>query len=199
MADYTNGLHESVEPKMGPPALMLAIGKPASEAEVKEAAEYLSSLKFKPWIRVVETNMAPKTKVAGWMLADEENGKEPIGSRIIETPENLERTELRDSKSSFYRLRADGQHQERRGAIIVKTGGADKTIRCEICHGADLKVLGNVPPLAGRSPGYVVRQMYDIKSGNRNGPWTQLMKEAMSKLTVDDMVSSAAYTASRQP
>jgi len=157
MADYTNGLHESVEPKMGPPALMLAIGKPASEAEVKEAAEYFLSLKFKPWIRVVETNMAPKTKVAGWMPVDEENGKEPIGSRIIETPENLERTELRDSKSSFIAYVPMGSIKK--GEALVKTGGADKTVRCEVCHGADLKVLGNVPPLAGRSPGYVVRQM----------------------------------------
>ncbi len=56
-----------------------------------------------------------------------------------------------------------------------------------------------MPSIAGRSPSYIVRQMYDIQKGNRNGPWTQLMKEAMAKLTVDDMVSIAAYTASRTP
>ena len=40
------------------------------------------------------------------MRVDTEQGKEPIGSRIIEMPENLERTELRDSKASFIKLLA---------------------------------------------------------------------------------------------
>ena len=38
MSDYKNGLRKSAEPRMGPPALMLAIGKAANDEEVKEAA-----------------------------------------------------------------------------------------------------------------------------------------------------------------
>src|SRR5665213_1201553 len=79
MSDYKNGLRKSAEPRMGPPALMLAIGKAANDAEVKEAAEYFASLKFRQWIRVVETKTVPKTVVSGWMLTDAEKGKEPIG------------------------------------------------------------------------------------------------------------------------
>ena len=41
------------------------------------------------------------------------------------------------------------------GETLATTGGAGKTIRCAICHGADLKGLGNVPPLAGRAAGRV--------------------------------------------
>jgi cytochrome c553 len=198
MADWRNGLRKSAEPKMGPPAAMLVIGKAANEEEVKSAAEYFSHLKLKPWIRVVEANMVPKSKVQGSMLVEIEGaGKEPIGSRIIEMPENLERTELRDSKSGFIAYVPVGSIKK--GRALVTTGGAGKTVRCTICHGEDLKGIGAVPNLAGRSPSYIVRQMYDIKTGNRNGPWTQLMKEAMAKLTVDDMVSIAAYTASLQP
>lgn len=197
MADYKNGLRKSAEPRLGPPALMLAIGKAANDAEVKEAAAYFASLKFRQWLRVVETKTVPKTKVSGWMLVDTEQGKEPIGSRIIETPENLERTELRDSKSSFIAYVPVGSIKK--GEALVKTGGAGKTIACGLCHGEDLKGLGIVPPLAGRSPSYVVRQLNDIKTGNRNGMWAQLMKEAVGKLTVEDMVAIAAYTASRQP
>ena len=42
---------------------------------------------------VVETNTVPKTHVAGSMLiADTPAAAEPIGQRIIEIPEDLERT-----------------------------------------------------------------------------------------------------------
>jgi cytochrome c553 len=200
MADYKNGLRKSSEAKMGPPSTMLAIGKSANDAEVKAAAEYFSSMKPRPWIKVMEAKTVPKTHVSGWMLVENEGaekGMEPIGSRIIEMPVDLDRTELRDSKSSFIAYVPVGSIKK--GEALVTTGGAGKTIRCSICHGADLKGIGNVPSLAGRSPSYIVRQMYDIQSGNRNGPWTQLMKEAVAKLTVDDMVSIAAYTSSRTP
>ncbi|MBV8731239.1 MAG: c-type cytochrome [Acidobacteriia bacterium] len=53
MSDYRNGLRKSSEPRMGPPAAMLTIGKAANEAEAKAAAAYFASLKFKPWIRIV--------------------------------------------------------------------------------------------------------------------------------------------------
>ena len=58
------------------------------------------------------------------------------------------------------------------------------------------KGLGNVPSIAGRSPSYIVRQLYDIQIGARAGAATQAMKATFEKLTVDDMVSIAAYTAS---
>ena len=96
---------------------------------------------------MVETKTVPKTVVSGWMLTDAEKGKEPIGSRIIEMPENLERTELRDSKSSFIAYVPVGSIKK--GEALVKTGGAGKTIACGVCHGEDLKGLGIVLPPAG--------------------------------------------------
>ncbi len=198
MADYRNGLRKSSEPRMGPPALMVTIGKSATEAEAKEAAAYFASLKPKQWIRVVEAKEVPKTRAQGGMLiAVEGGGKEPIGSRIIEMPEDLERTELRDSLSGFVAYVPPGSLKK--GQALASTGGNGKTVKCSICHGADLRGLGNVPPLAGRSPSYLVRQMWDIKQGNRNGPWTQLMKEAVAKLTIDDLVALGAYVASLKP
>ena len=35
------------------------------------------------------------------LVPDPEGGTEPIGARIVETPENLAQTELRDSGSGF--------------------------------------------------------------------------------------------------
>jgi cytochrome c553 len=165
---------------------------------VKTAAEYFAALKPRPWIRVVETDRVPKTKVAGWMLVvSTAYGTEPIGQRIIEMPENLERTELRDSASGFVAYVPVGSIEK--GEALVTTGGAGKTIPCAICHGPDLKGLGPVPGLAGRSPSYIVRQLFDIQHGVRNGPWAELMKAVVDQLSEEDMVSIAAYTASREP
>ena len=86
-----------------------------------------------------------------------------------------------------------------KGESLVKTGGGGRTVACGTCHGADLKGLGPVPPLAGRSPSYTVRQLFDLQQGVRKGPWSALMKAAVEKLTVDDMIAIAAYTASREP
>jgi len=198
MADYKNGLRKSSEPKMGPPAAMLTIGKNANDAEVKAAAEYFSGLKPKQWIRVVESKTVPLTRVAGGMLVPVEGGgAEPMGQRIVEMPEDLERTELRDSASGFVAYVPVGSIKK--GEALAATGCAGKTIRCSICHGVDLKGLGNVPSIAGRSPSYLVRQLYDIQSGVRVGPWTVLMKEAVVKLTPEAMVAIGAYAASLAP
>ena len=124
-------------------------------------------------------------------------GMEPIGQRIIEMPEDLERTELRDSTSGFVAYVPKGSIKK--GEALVMTGGAGKTLQCGICHGSDLKGLGPVPALAGRSPSYIVRQLYDIKHGARNGLWADLMKAAVAKLSEEDLVAIAAYTASRVP
>jgi len=82
---------------------------------------------------------------------------------------------------------------------MVTSGGAGKTTQCAVCHGADLKGLGPVPALAGRSPQYVVRQLYDMQAGTRKGVWSDLMKPVVAKLTEDDMLAIAAYTASLKP
>jgi cytochrome c553 len=79
------------------------------------------------------------------------------------------------------------------------TNGAGKTTQCGICHGADLKGLGPVPGIAGRSPSYLVRQLFDMQQGARKGTWSELMKPVVTKLTDEDMLNIAAYTSSRTP
>ena len=59
--------------------------------------------------------------------------------------------------------------------------------------------MGPVPGIAGRSPSYLVRQMYDMQAGARKGQWTELMKPVVAKLTEEDMLNIAAYTASLAP
>ena len=56
-----------------------------------------------------------------------------------------------------------------------------------------------MPPLAGRSPSYLMRQMFDMQQGFRKGSWTELMKPVVEHLTTEDMMNIAAYAASRTP
>jgi cytochrome c553 len=198
VTDFRNGTRKSSELQSLPVNLMIAVSKAVSDADLKIAAEYFSALQPKPWIRVVEANTVPKTHAAGWMLvASEAGATEPIGQRIIEMPADLERTELRDAGSGFVAYVPAGSI--RQGEALVTTGGAGKTTPCAICHGADLRGLGPVPALAGRSPSYIVRQLYDMRHGVRNGPWAELMKAVVAQLSEEDMVAIAAYTASRAP
>jgi cytochrome c553 len=198
ISDLKSGARKSSEPKMGPPAGMIGIAKALTDADLMTAADYFSTLKLKPWIRVVETNTVPVTKVSGSMrVVVKDGGKEPIAGRIIETPEDLDRTELRDAASGFVAYVPVGSIKK--GEALVTTGGGGKTVRCAICHGADLHGLGPVPPLAGRSPSYLVRQIFDIQNGTRHGQWTELMKAPVAHLTDEDMVDIAAYLVSLKP
>ena len=131
------------------------------------------------------------------LVALDEGGSEPIGQRIIEMPEDRERTELRDAASGFVAYVPPGSLKA--GEALVTRGGGGKTIACATCHGPELKGLGPVPGLAGRSPSYVVRQLWDLQHGSRHGVWSDLMKASVANLNVDDMIAIAAYTASRVP
>ena len=131
-------------------------------------------------------------------LTLEGNEKEPLGQRIIETPVDAEGTEvLRNPRSGFIAYVPVGSIKK--GEALVTEGGHGKTEQCGVCHGPDLKGLGPVPGLAGRSPSYLVRQMYDMQVGARHGVWTDLMKPVVAKLTDEDFISIAAYLSSRTP
>ncbi|HEX7810863.1 MAG TPA: c-type cytochrome [Burkholderiales bacterium] len=195
--DFKSGVRKSSEPASLPINLMTAVAKSVDEADLMVAAEYFAALKPQPWIRVIEAETVPKTRVGGWMLIEAEGGgTEAIGNRIIEMPENLERTELRDASSGFIAYVPAGSVGKGR---LLAGGGAGKTIACAACHGAGLKGLGPVPALAGRSPSYLMRQLYDIKHGTRNGEWAALMKPVVEPMSEEDMVAIAAYAASLTP
>jgi cytochrome c553 len=198
MNDFRNGNRKSAEPRKANTNVMIAIAKGMTEDEIKTAADYFATMKWTPWIKVVETTTVPKTRLAGGMFLTLEGGeKEPLGQRIIETPVNAEATEmLRDARSGFIAYVPEGS--VKKGEALVVTG-AGKTTQCAVCHGADLKGMGPVPGLAGRSPSYIVRQLYDMQQGARKGLWTDLMKPVVAKLSDDDMLAIAAYTASRTP
>ena len=198
MNDFKNGNRKSADPKKANTNAMIAMAKAMTDEEVKAAAEYFGSMAWTPWIKVVETEMVPKTRIAGGLfLALPGDEKEAIGKRIIEVPENTEASEMyRNPRSGFIAYAPPGSIKK--GEALVTSGGG-RTMACGACHGADLKGLGPVPGIAGRSPSYLVRQMYDMQAGARKGLWTPLMTKVVSQLSEDDMLEIAAYTASLRP
>jgi len=196
MVDFRSGARKTSVSKRNVD-LMISLSKPMTDAEIADAAAYFAALKPRAVIKVVETDTVPKTFITFNHLAALPSGeKEPIGKRIVEVPEVLEQFANRDTHAQFIAYVPPGS--VKRGEALVKTG-AGKTIQCTICHGPDLKGLGNMPGIVGRSPSYMVRQLYDLKSGARAGPYSSMMKPVVAELSVDDMAQIAAYLATQAP
>ena len=106
-------------------------------------------------------------------------GPQPVGARVVEVPDDLLRFESRDSRSTFTAYVPVGSLAK--GEALVMKGGPGKTTQCALCHGADLKGLGPLPSIAGRSPSYMFRQLYDFQHGARTGEW---IHKSIEKRTV---------------
>jgi len=195
VADFKSGARKGSVPAMT--GLMATVAKGVNDEEIKEAAEYFSKLKPPPdWIHVVKATVVPKTQVIpiNVLVAVDGTATEPLGNRVIEVPVHKERTIVRDSTAGY--VAYVPEKSLARGRDLVLSGGAGKTIACTTCHGPDLRGVGGIPPLAGRSPSYLFRQLFDIKTGTRGGPMTPLMKAPVANLTNDDMIAIVAYLAS---
>jgi len=191
MADYKRGDRKGS-------GTMIAMAKTITDEDVRTAAEYFAALKPRPWIRVVETGTVPRTYIAkgNKRLVHPDGGTEPIGARIIEVPEDEDIVLNRDPRSGFVAYVPKGSIAK--GEALVATGGG-KTLPCAICHGPDLRGLGDVPGIAGHHPDYIVRQLWSMQNGERVGVSAALMRQVVDKLDVDDMLAIAAYAGSRAP
>ena len=206
--DFRSGKRRSADPRKPNTNTMIDLAKALSDDELKAAAEYFGSLPWTPWIRVEETDLVPKTRIAGNLFLPVEKVKsEPIGARIVEMPEDEEQSETyRNPHSGFVAYVPRGSISK--GKDLVTTGGArivgnqfipGKATPCITCHREDLMGAGDSPPIVGRSPSYMARQMWDIQQGVRHGEPAQLMKLATANLTPDDLIAIAAYVASITP
>src|SRR5262249_57496074 len=104
-------------------------------------------------------------------------GKEVRGQRSVEGAEDVGRFVSRDSRVRFTAYVPVGSIEK--GRALAATGGGGKTVQCASSHGPDLKGLGAVPGIAGRSPSYAVRKLYDFKHGARTGPKAEVMKPSV--------------------
>ncbi len=156
--------------KLGAVEDMVAVAKTMRPDEDVEAAAYFSRLAPSPMTRLVESADAPGA------------GGEPLGRRIVELPQD-----------GAVSLAYAPVGSIARGKALVAAGG------CVGCHGADLEGLDDIPALAGRSPLYLVRQLWGFKTGARGGADAAPMTAWAAAFTPDDMVAVAAYIASLPP
>jgi len=196
MADFKSGARKSSVQKRAPTELKASLARAITDDEVKAAATYFASIKPRPTIAVVETDMVAKTRVFAWFLAvDPDGGKDPIDQRLVEVADNLEQFISRDSRVRFTAFVPKGSIEKGRNIA----DSANEAIRCRTCHGSDLKGGGTMPGIAGRSPTYIFRQLYDYKSGARAGAGADIMKAIVQKLSAGDMIALAAYAGSLEP
>jgi cytochrome c553 len=198
IADFKSGKRHTADPNKANGYEMQAIARNLTDAEAQAAADYFSSVKYTKWVRVVESQTAPKftATVNGLFLKAEGNETMPLGNRIVEMPEDTYQTNiLRNPRSGFVAYAPTGS--------LAKGEALVMSAKCGTCHGADLRgmTLKNVivPPIAGRSPSYIGRALYDFQQGARAGTNAALMKPAVQKLTEDDAIALSAYIASLEP
>jgi cytochrome c553 len=203
MMAFRNGERLSSDPRKANTPLMAEFARAMTDEDIRAAAEYFGTIKWTPWIRVIEIARVPRTTIsAGMYLPIPDGGDEPIGDRIVEVPADADAVEIqRSPRVGFIAYVPRGSIK--RGEALVTTG-AGKTLPCTACHGPDLKGqtlagFGSMPGLAGRSPSYLMRQMFDIKSAKRTGKRLELMMPVVAALGSDDMRDIAAYLASRKP
>ncbi len=198
LAAFRSSARRNPSPGWIPGNSMHAVATNATEAEVAAAARYFSGLRFTPRARVIEAARVPRTRQAGFVYAlIPGTGTEPIGSRIVEGPRDFERHELRDDGMTYVAYVPPGSIK--RGRSIARTGANGLVIACVTCHGATLAGIALVPPLAGRYPTYLVRQLLAFKTGARSTPASQPMQAVVARLSVEDMIAVAAYAATLAP
>jgi cytochrome c553 len=196
MQDFRDGLRKSADPRKANTNTMIGFAKATTREEDLAAAQYFAQQPYPRRIKVVESKTAPKVRLQGGMHmavpANEGGGMVPIhADEIVEIPDDNLRAEARDTRMPWTAYVPPGTLN--RGKQVAAKA------QCSTCHGANLEGIGPVPALAGRSPSYTMRQLFDFKTGARNGPWGALMKPVVANLSVQELMAVSAYAASIQP
>lgn len=178
------------------PVIMQKIAKAIPGDQLAAAARYFASIRPHRFGRVVETAKIPHVTVhpGPWHYTGAQ-GFEPLGNRLIEVPDDYERHEMRDSRLGYTAYVPVGSIARGRSLAQSWGGGAQA---CSQCHGSDYRG-GIGPRLAGRSPTYLARQLYDFKSGARGGPASAAMAQVTRNMSVSDMVALTAFMGNSAP
>ncbi|WP_439395850.1 c-type cytochrome [Bradyrhizobium sp. PMVTL-01] len=189
MQDFRSGKRATALPDRIPQAWMISVAKASNDDEIKAAAEYFAAIKPKKLVDVVETETVPKPTVAGWFFVTQGDERELIGMRIIETPADVGRFVNRDARVRFTAYVPPGSVAAGRELALKPE------IACASCHGEKLTGTDVVPGIAGRSPTYIFRQLYEYRNGFRAGPESKPMIDVVKTLNEADFLPLAAYLA----
>lgn len=199
VADMKSHTRRSAWPNAWVPSdNMQIVAKHATDEDVRIAAEYFSRLRPRQRTRIVETAVIPRVRMAvGLYVREPGAATEPLAGRLIEVPDDDIRHERRDPWIGYTAYVPPGSIA--RGRDRSRTPVAPGLLACVGCHGPALRGAGFIPPLAGRSPGYLVRQMLAFKSGTRATAAGLPMQGVAAALSLDDMIALAAYAATLKP
>jgi cytochrome c553 len=173
---------------------MLKVAEAATESEVAAAAAYFAQLTPRQRTRIVEVSSIPRVRQGlGLWLVEPGRDSEPLSQRVIEVPLDNARHDLRDPNLGYVGYVPVGSIA--RGRAVATRAVNDAQQVCASCHGPMLRGAGDVPPLAGVSPGYIVRQLLAFRSGARSTAVSAPMLVVARTLSLEDMIAVAAYAA----
>jgi cytochrome c553 len=197
--DFKSGArHSAVHGPYRPTDLMIQTALNVSAADVQAAAQYFAAQVLMLRVHVVERVQVPTMHVEGWVYAADAGARqEPLAGRILELAPDIARHEKRDDHLAYTAYVPPGSLA--RGELLARSGVSGATTGCISCHGAGLLGAGLAPPIAGRSPTYLLRQLLALQTGTRGGAGAAPMKTVVAGMGLDDMVAAAAYAASLPP
>lgn len=196
VAAFSNGERGSVRPTFRPYALMRETARATDPAEVEQAARYFASVPRRSFVRVVEAATIPAViPGAGiWRRADG-TGREPLGQRLIELADDEARFEARDPNGTYTAFVPPGAIG--RGRKLARGLGETAGVACSTCHGVGEAGGGIAPPLAGRSPSYLARQLHAFRAGVRANAEAAPMLEIARRLDDGAIIDLAAFLAAQ--
>jgi cytochrome c553 len=192
---FAEGARESAAPAYAPTGYMITESKTVISKDWAAPAAYYSQRRFVSRVKVVETAVTPPVFAQAFVYVPQEGPPTPLGARIIETPASMERFEARDPRVPIIAYVPRGAISA--GARLAASGGPAAQ-PCALCHGVGLKG-GLGPPLAGRSPSYIFRQLMAFQAGARRNPEAAPMRIETADLSQMQMIALAAYAASLKP
>ena len=206
IADIRSGARSSAR-DFASSARMKEVALAATDAEIAAAAKYFAGIHPRKQYTVRESAVVPKSYEAGGLYALRPgNETEPLGDRMVEISDDIERHELRDPGETFTVYVQPGTLAK--GQRIAVDAPATSPARCAQCHGEDLRGLSAIkpgqagqpaPPIAGRSPSYMLRQLAAFRTKTRNGATSAPMQVVAAALTLDEMIAAVTYAGSRTP
>jgi cytochrome c553 len=198
VGDFRSGARRSAStPPFGPSVRMAGVAAHLGTEDQLTAAAYFSRQPLSRRVNVHEQATVPRTVAVGYLYGlDPKGGEEPLGERLVELAPDIARHELRDERLVYEAYVPPGSFA--RGRTLAEVGAAPGAA-CEACHGPGLRGAGEAPPLAGRPPTYLLRQLLAFRTGTRNGLAGQPMRAVAAGLSLQDMIAAAGYAASLAP
>jgi cytochrome c553 len=194
---FRDGKRPPIGPEVYVPShIMQTVAEALTDEEIEASAKYFAQQKLARRHYVVEGINIPRAEPAFWVYK-EVDGTEDLGERLLEVAPDITRHERRDPKMQYTVYAPPGSLM--RGKSLANTGDKGKTQICSTCHLTRLEGTDKIPPIAGRSPTYLLRQLIAFKNGARTNEAAKQMDAVVEKLELEDMVALAAWVGSLYP